>query len=372
MDDLLLSWARLPGPRKVLAAARRRLEAGHGLGGSPLQADLTPDERSQVGRLLGLTWERSGRAVGAKALARAVENRGATVTDLLAATGGPVRDLRAARETAQQNAAAEREFAAAALHDAGVPATTVSAWLDRRGLPAAGNGQLLDLAERCAKVWSALPPLESGRLLLTVLAATALDDPHALDRGSTTATAVLRLLGHDLPDSAEAWRMAWEEHGIDCDPVSSRVLVLNLPLDGDAPCARLARAAGPEPLWLTLRSLIGSFRMAAPASEVYVCENPSVLIAAADQLGESSRPLVCTNGRPSAAALRLLAGLAEGGASIHVRADDDCAGQAIVTTVRRTIPTARLWRFESRPPNRPRYEEQDLPLLLRDLHRESA
>lgn len=111
--------------------------------------------------------------------------------------------------------------------------------------------------------------------------------------------------------------------------------------------------------------------MATPGSDVYVCENPSVLIAAADQLGKSSRPLVCTNGRPSAAALRLLTGLAQGGTSVHVRADDD-AGQAIVATVRRAIPSARLWRFEARPPGRPRYEEQDLPLLLRDLHRGSA
>jgi uncharacterized protein (TIGR02679 family) len=237
-----------------------------------------------------------------------------------------------------------------ALHEAGTPAAAVTAWLGRRGLPAAGNGQLLDLALRCASVWSALPRPDSGRVLLAVLAAAALNDPHALDRGSATATAVLRLLGHDLPDSAEAWRMAWEEHGIDCDPVSSRVLVLNLPLDGDAPCARLAQAAGPEPLRLTLRSLTGSFRMAVPASDVYVCENPSVLIAAADQLGKSSRPLVCTNGRPSAAALRLLTGLAESGTSIHVRADDDTAGQAIVATVRRAIPDAKLWRFEARPP----------------------
>lgn len=42
-------------------------------------------------------------------------------------------------------------------------------------------------------------------------------------------------------------------------------------------------------------------------------------------------------------------------------------------TVRRAIPNARLWRFEARPPpGRPRYEEQDLPLLLRDLHRGRA
>src|SRR5450631_3024907 len=105
MDDRLLTWARLPGPRKVLAAARRRLEAGHGLGGSPLQVDLTPGERSEVGRLLGMSWERSGRAVGAKALAMAVENYGAAVTDLLDVTGDPVRDLQASKERARQNAA---------------------------------------------------------------------------------------------------------------------------------------------------------------------------------------------------------------------------------------------------------------------------
>jgi hypothetical protein len=34
--------------------------------------------------------------------------------------------------------------------------------------------------------------------------------------------------------------------------------------------------------------------------------------------------------------------LAEGGTSIHVRADDDDAGQAIIATVRRAIPDAKL------------------------------
>ena len=100
----------------------------------------------------------------------------------------------------------------------------------------------------------------------------------------------------------------WEEHGVDCDPVSSRVLVLNLRLAGDAMCVPLSLAAGPEPLWLTLRSLNGAFRAEAP--DIYVCENPSVLIAAADVLGPRARPLICTSGRPSAAAVRLVTGLA--------------------------------------------------------------
>jgi hypothetical protein len=95
--------------------------------------------------------------------------------------------------------------------------------------------------------------------------------------------------------------------------------------------------ARPEPLWLTWRSLSGTFRTEDP--EVFVCENPSVLIAAADDLGMQGLPLVCTNGRPSAAAMRLLTGLAAAGAVLHVRADDDPAGQEIVSGITKAIPT---------------------------------
>jgi uncharacterized protein (TIGR02679 family) len=365
MEEALLAWARLPGPQKVLTAARRRLEAGHGLDGSPLRVDLTPDERAEVGRLLGIAWVRSGRAVGARALAKAMGSLGADMAELLVATGGPVHDLRADRAASRQEALAERELAAQALADAGVPADPIATWLSRRGFPAAGRGQLLDLAARCARVWRILPAPDGGRMLLTVLAASALGDPHALDRGSPVATALLRLLGHEAPDSAEGWRRTWDEHGIDCDPVSSRVLVMNLRLRGDAACVRLTEAAGSEPLWLTWRSLTGAFQ--AEDLDVFVCENPSILIAAADELGAKGLPLVCTNGRPSAAAMRLLTELAAAGAVLHVRADDDPAGQEIVAGIMREIPSARLWRFALRAPLTPRYEEQDIDVLLRDL-----
>jgi uncharacterized protein (TIGR02679 family) len=121
-----------------------------------------------------------------------------------------------------------------------------------------------------------------------------------------------------------------------CDPVSSRVLVLNLRLDGDAAAGRLAAAAGAEPLWLTWRSLVGGFGSGDP--DVYVCENPSVLIAAADRLGSRCLPLVCTNGRPSAATRRLLAGVASGDTVLHVRADQDNAGREIVSGLTAAIP----------------------------------
>ncbi len=373
IDDRLLEWARLPGPAKVLAAARRRLEAGHAMTGRPMRVSLTGAERNQVGRLLGTSWVLSGRQVGARALAEAIGSLGSDLESLLvAAEGGPLRDRPAERAASLDLAVRERVRAAEVLAAAGVPGEPAERWLARRGLPRAGSGQLLELAERCALVWRQRPAPDGSTVLLTVLAAAALGDPHALDRGSAVAAGVLRLLGHDVPATAETWRAAWEEAGVVCDPVSSRVLVLNVRLFGDAPACRLTEAAGAEPLWLTWRSLTGTFRPASAGGggpPVYACENPSVLIAAADQLGAAALPLVCTNGRPSAAARRLLTGLASGGAVLRVRADDDAAGQEIVSGLAAVIPGMQLWRYTLRPPPQPRYEEQDLDLLLGDLAR---
>jgi len=365
IDARLLEWARLPGPTKVLAAARKRLEAGHDMAGSPMRVSLTDAERDQVGKLLGTKWALSGRQVGAKALAEAIGTLGTDLETLLTSAGGPLRNRPAERVASLRDAEDERARAADTLAAAGVPPSSAARWLSRRGLPRAGRGQLVELAERCALVWRKLPGFAGPTVLLTVLAAAALGDPHALDRGSATAAGVLRLLGCDPPTTAESWRAAWEESGVVCDLVSSCVLVLNLVLHGDAASCRVTKAAGAEPLWLTWRSLTGTFRSDAP--DVHVCENPSVLIAAADQLGAGSLPLVCTNGRPSAATRRLLSGLAATGTTLHVRADDDAAGQEIVSGLHAAIPGLRLWRYALRPAMQPRYEEQDLDLLLHDL-----
>lgn len=365
IDPALSEWARLPGPAKVLAAVRRRREAGHGMTGRPLSVSLTRAERDQVGKLLGMTWVLSGRQVNMQALATAIESLDADLDALLTEAGGALRDLPAERAAARQDADRERALAASALTAAGVPAEVATSWLVRRGLPRAGSGHLLELTERCGQVWRNLPGPGGSTVLLTVLAAETLGDPHALDRGSAVAAGILRLLGADMPTTAEDWRTAWEEAGVVCDPVSSRVLVLNLVLRGDAAACRLTAAAGPEPLWLTWRSLSGSFDCDAP--DVHVCENPSVVIAAADQLGASALPLVCTNGRPSAAVRRLLSELAACGVTIHARADDDAAGREIIAALRAAIPSMHPWRYPHVPAARPRYEEQDLPLLLQDL-----
>jgi Protein of unknown function N-terminus (DUF3323) len=53
--------------------------------------------------------------------------------------------------------------------------------------------------------------------------------PHALDRGGAVAAGVLRLLGTDMPVPAQAWRAAWEEAGVVCDPVHGRFKIVLRP-----------------------------------------------------------------------------------------------------------------------------------------------
>jgi uncharacterized protein (TIGR02679 family) len=155
-------------------------------------------------------------------------------------------------------------------------------------------------------------------------------------------------LAHGLPRPLRAgrdWRRAWAAAGVRCDGVSSRVLALNLPLRGDAPAARWSAAAG-EPLWLSLRSIAGSWSAPVGAT-VFVCENPTVLEAAADELGPRCPPVVCTDGIPSIAALDLVAGLAGAGCAINVRADIDEAGFVVVEQVRSVAPAATAWRYDA-------------------------
>jgi hypothetical protein len=111
IDPALLTWAKLSGSSKVLNAARRRLEGGHGLSGTPLFADLTVEERADVGRLLGLTWQRSGRAVSARELSAAIRDRGTDVEELLAALGTSVRPLQAERAEREAHRAAQGDDA---------------------------------------------------------------------------------------------------------------------------------------------------------------------------------------------------------------------------------------------------------------------
>ena len=100
-----------------------------------------------------------------------------------------------------------------------------------------------------------------------------------------------------------------------------------------------------------------------PKRCVFVCENPSVVEAAADRIGDRCAPLICTFGRPSLAALRLLKALAPM-ARLRSRADGDAVGWAIVTSRAASFPAAERWRM---PIGFSAFEEEILDDLIEDL-----
>jgi uncharacterized protein (TIGR02679 family) len=348
----LVAWARLAGPAMVLDEIRKRAERGFNTEEGTLRITLTAAGRREVARLVGTSWDVSGRPVRLKDLALALEEHGLTVREFVEALDGrPVVDLRGLRARRETAAAAERSAAEALLTEAGIDAAVAQAWLDDPGTPRPGADELRVLTERTVRVWRHLPGPDGRGVRLARLAATVRDDAHALDHKEALGRAVCRLIAyaHALPRPLRPgrdWRRAWGAAGVRCDEVSSRVLVLNLPLYGDAPAARWSGAAPGEPLWLSLRSLNGTWSV-PPATRVFVCENPTVLESAADELGPECPALICTDGMPSNAALDLVAGLAAATDKITVRADIDEAGFVVVDQLLSAAPAATTWRYDA-------------------------
>lgn len=190
-----------------------------------------------------------------------------------------------------------------------------------------------------AEVLNRLPATD---LPLPVLAEWATGNTKALS-GTTLATLVLRALAlrEELPApaNAEQRRALWESAGVVMDDLASQVLVLNLPTEDTHVVADWLRdAAGfGIPFRLTLHQL-STDPLTVIAPEIYVCENPAVLRAAAAELGETSAPLICTEGQPSAACHKLLTA-ARG--QLHWRGDFDWTG--LRTT------TAAINRYDATP-----------------------
>ncbi|MGW7680587.1 DUF2399 domain-containing protein [Kribbella sp. NPDC054772] len=345
----LADWVRRPGPAAVLSAivvrARRGFKTEEGSLGTVV---LTETERRDVALLLGTPWEVSGRPVRLQDLAARLGEHGLSVRELAEASqGGAIEPDSAGRERAASAARRERSAATSILADAGVDPSIIDQWLDDRGLPRPGTGDLLALAEQVVAVLAQIR--RSGRRVwLAQLAADVFNNAHKLDADEPIGRAVARLAAiiHELPRPQRAgrdWRAAWASIGVTCDAISSRVLVLNLPLEGDSSAAQLA--AG-EPSWLTLRALTSDWRVRRTPT-VFVCENVTIAQAAADELGRNCPPLVCTDGIASGAALDLLAGLSTCGCIIKARADFDQAGFTIADQVLSVAPKAQSWRYDA-------------------------
>jgi uncharacterized protein (TIGR02679 family) len=344
---------------KLFAAARRRLEEAGDGARSVTVGPLDAREAQALADLLGWSSVRRGavrvdlalldRALGESAAA-------ATLKEVLAALGGPIRDARSERQLAA--AARERMWSGARARVEHRP--ELVAWLESlRGtgvLSRAANGAGRDrdaegLLHDAVSVSLLLPA--KGKLL-AVLASECTGDPHALDPGAPLGTLALRaataIAGWDeMPVSAPARRRLWSEVGVDCDPLSAQVLVLGLRPSGGSLLSRHLResADAGEPRRITLRELAKAAVAVARETVVSVCENPAIVAAAADAHGARAGALVCVEGVPSTAAMELLRALAGSGAAIRARADFDWAGLRIARQVIEATK-GEPWRFRAR------------------------
>ncbi len=224
----------------------------------------------------------------------------------------------------------------------------VEAWLSDLGrgmLTRLHTRGELELLSTAARVLSDLP---ADGIPLPALASYITGDTKAL--GSTTLAGLVlrgiaRRLGEPAPRSTAERRALWEASGVVPDDLASQVLVLNLAPTGSALAGWLteARAAG-LPFRITLQQLARQPLEHGGVGPVFVCENPAVLRAAAEQLGAGSAPLICTEGRPSMACLRLLDRLVAAGADVRYHGDFDWPGLRIGASLL-AATDGQPWRF---------------------------
>lgn len=329
--------------KPIWAAARRRVESnGLSLVGTPLTLkDLTSEESDAIAGLLGVRRPAPGSPlrVSLTALDRALRSSsiGKGLLEVLTTLGGPPVDRRAAKTSS----AAERteRWAALGAHPAVETDDRLAGWLDH--VRKTGSDRRLAGADGPATVRAALDVLAvldgDAHHRLPVLAANVVGDSHGLDRGRAAGTLVVHALSwlrsEPFPQDAADWRRVWADAGVACDDLSCDVLVLNLP------------GFSTEPLRLTLRQVMSWQPPSLRRRVVFACENPAVVAAASDRLGEASPPIVCVDGMPSTAALMVLDRLSEDAQMIRYHGDFDWRGLTVATVVARKLPMTTPWCY---------------------------
>jgi uncharacterized protein (TIGR02679 family) len=362
---------RGPEYRRLLMAARRSLERTGGiLAGRISVAEPDDAERKAIIGLTGVHQPAGTRrlTVSLEALDAAISRgTGYGLVPLLAALGGPLRNR---PEAAASLAASRAELVAVAevslLYQAG---DWYRQWLGElrqdgtlTRLATHGDAGLLGQAVRVLEFLdgraagggpasggpAGAGSAGAGPIALPALAAQITGDTKALNHGTGLGTLVLRALALRArvarPGSAVERRDLWDRAGVLVDDLASRVLVLNLPAQGEGLGEWLTGAARyGTPFQVTLHQLAAHpIKISCP--RVFVCENPAVLRRACAELGPACPPLVCTEGRPSTAFHRLVSLTVGAGAELWYHGDFDWPGVAIAVDVI-TRYGGRPWRM---------------------------
>jgi hypothetical protein len=193
--------------------------------------------------------------------------------------------------------------------------------------------------------------------------------PRRGDSRVRARNAIAQCLAEGIPvsPSSSLWDMFAVNSAIspfDSRQLSTPVLTHNLPFAGEVPLTSANTTGGARPL--TLTDLRGTWWV-APGSPVYVCENPLVLFAAINKLGERSQPLICLGGFPNSATEFLLLGLGFCGANIKVHADHDSSGRRMSEMLFGKTIDYEDWCPNPALDKNSLAEEQCLPFILEDL-----
>lgn len=377
----LLGGAALAALRARLRRRYQGLPAGAVPAPQRLAGLLAPEHAALAG-LLGRPGSPAASMLVDLAQIDAALQRAGLATNLRSALeqlDGPINDPAAARAQLQASwaalLAADQPALLAGL--LGQPAgAALFKRLARQPGPAAQT-----LLQQAGAVLQRLP---AAGLARAALAAQTLGDAHALDRSAPVATLVLAALRRagtavaldqalDLPDLAlagladppvdlvgdaaappqaapantaqadERDRDIWASAGVLVNALARPALSLNLPLAGRQSGGQCL--APGEPAYLSLRQLLRAPPAWAVAGQVvFVCENPNLVAMAADLLGASCAPLVCTDGMPAAAQRCLLQQLVAAGAKLRYHGDFDWPGLQIANQVRRLCGAAGHWQ----------------------------
>jgi uncharacterized protein (TIGR02679 family) len=341
--------------RWLIERARARLERGLPLEGIVALDPATEAQRRAIARLIGRPAGRGASLHVPLAAVDTVVRRGGLAPDLAAAVealGGPIVDRTAARKAAEAAWAAALAPADQAAERRPELAPWVE-WLRGSGVLRRLAGGDPEAARRlAAQAVTVLDHLPAGGQPLPVLAA-AVSDGHLLDPDRPLATLVLRaaaIIGGVAPGAGAEWRRTvWASVGVLDGELTNPVLALNLPGDPETATGRtlgIGAEAG-QPLHLTARQLIRDPpELPVRGRTVFVCENPSVVAAAANRLGAGTAPLVCANAHPGAAATLLLRQLAGAGARLCYHGDFDWPGITIANGIIARFAAAP-WRLDA-------------------------
>lgn len=347
-----------PNLQWLIRRIRRRLESGLPQQSAITLRNPTYEEREALARLLGKTVSRSGpisvRLPDLDALLRHAE-LSSGLAEAIEALSGPVVDRRAMAADAAEAWRSVFEEAATRLRERRDAAEWLRELEQSRLLVRLTKGNCdsgRGLLHQAIEIVQRLP---AHAMPISELAALVTGDSHALDAGAPLSAIILRLIrkisGIQEWTTPEGRRSAWASVGVIVDELSAPVLVLNLRCSGNAELDRAINlhAEIGEPYRISTRQLLRSslqFSAASVGRRVFVCENPSVVAAAAQNLGKHSAPLVCIEGQPKTPAHILIRGLRSAGIEIAYHGDFDWPGIRIGNLIVQrygSIP----WRFSA-------------------------